>query len=469
MPRRRKSFYDFGVTEQPAQLAASSPSSSSSPVAHSNMADAIEPVAGSASNSSNCSFVSGPVAASACSSSQFTASAVAGAIVPVAGSSLSSSNSSCASGPVQSVASAIVPVGIQSGEGGQIVSSAQGRQRQPWSHSRRQVQHAIVAARKRHCSALAARASSLPLVPRQGKQRGAWSCDHILHATFPVVRGISQTSAISVLAGIDERKTKKKHAMTVACALQDQQASAVAQHSTTVHQDQSILLGIGFDETLQWVAGGCLRGEEARGCLSHIRVLQSEKHRQWVGRRFHHHQRKEWADRISAQLTQSMVQTMSFKVLDADCKASVDEDLVVPPCFIARTTADNLFTALTIELERILGEPLDSWLANTSAGCRWLVITIHADRAKSNFKIFKFFAALTEDLPKVLIMWDPCCLHGVQNVSDNSLRLRNPVLPGAWPVKTALFSGSRLMRFRDFSEGMRMALHARSLVVSLQE
>ena len=208
MPRRRKSIYDFDVVEQPLQLAVPSMDSSSSPAVpsmHSDMAGSIVPVTGSTSNSLHSSFASRPAAASACSSSQSAASAMAGAIVPATGSTLSSSNRSCAS-----VLESAQYVSTQSAEGGQIV--ALDRRRQPWSDSRRQVQQAIVAARKRHSSALATHASSLPLVPRQGKQ-GAWSCDHILHATFPAVRGISQSSAIAVLAGIDESKSKKKHAM----------------------------------------------------------------------------------------------------------------------------------------------------------------------------------------------------------------------------------------------------------------
>ena len=151
--------------------------------------------------------------------------------------------------------------------------------------------------------------------------------------------------------------------------------------------------------------------------------------------------------------------------------------------FIHSVLPQVLCMALLEELERFLGRDFDSWCTWAVNDCRFrfVMLTLAADRASSNLKachkiascysvilssfpirdavmsqVVKMFIAIAWRLKPllgkwILIGWDPCSVHGVQNITDNSLRL--PLVADLWSVKSALHIVGKLLRIRDFLQG----------------
>ena len=62
----------------------------------------------------------------------------------------------------------------------------------------------------------------------------------------------------------------------------------------------------------------------------------------------------------------------------------------------------------------------------------------------------------------LLVAWDPCSVHSVNNISDSGLKLRSRQFKkSTWPTKSALYSGSKLMRFWEFSESVKAGMRRR--------
>ena len=150
------------------------------------------------------------------------------------------------------------------------------------------VRAAVHRAQRRNQKALQKSASDLMLVTAR-ESHGAWDTATVLHSISPPESGVA-VSALGVVGGVNEQKTKRHHTMVlcdlwqktqttgVQAALQEMTASTRCPGNAGSDEELSAAnIGIGFDETLQRV-GHCKRGTEARGCLARIHRGQLQKH-----------------------------------------------------------------------------------------------------------------------------------------------------------------------------------------------
>ena len=336
----------------------------------------------------------------------------------------------------------------------------------------------IKRANQRYRKALQKSASDLKLVTVRD-YRGAWNAATVLHSIFPPESGVA-VSALGALGGVNEQKTKRHYTMVlcdlwqktqtagVQAALQEMTASTRCPGNAGSDEELSAAnIGIGFDETLQRVGHWhCKRGAEARGCLARIHQGQLRKH---IAAHKGSSKLATWSRRHINLLTQTMVFTGSvdlFKLNSQDIQQTLGEDVAIPPRYLAKTDAFHLLAAFIEELEALLGQPLNTWLDWVLPRCEWVLLTIHADRASANLKLLRMVSALAKVLAAhgrvLLVVWDPCSLHPVNNISDSVLKLRSRQFKkSTWPTKSALYSGSKLMRLWEFSDSVKAGMRRR--------